>query len=144
MWITISLRTGFSLFFPCFVWGGREPTAALEEKARDESFAFRLAVYPIRRADRPHKTSCFYWFLSKPINGVCIICQERKCFHSWHIRYKGSSKNVRLLVDEFTSKRVDETSFSCKILISKTYLSCLLVYLFTCLLKMRVIYSCSR
>src|SRR5574344_152362 len=41
----------FSLFFPCSVWGGREPTAALAERTRDESRqTFRLGGYPIRQA----------------------------------------------------------------------------------------------
>ncbi|MFW5576623.1 MAG: hypothetical protein ACOCNN_06920, partial [Bacteroidales bacterium] len=26
-----SLKMGFSLFFPCYVWGGRAPTAALAD-----------------------------------------------------------------------------------------------------------------
>ena len=56
----ISLQTGFSLFFPCSVWGGRKPTAALSDKARDESSAFRLVVYPIRQADRSTQNKLFF------------------------------------------------------------------------------------
>ena len=55
------LRMGFSLFFPCSVWGGRVPTAALAEKARDESRkTFRLGIYQIRQADRPTQNKLFF------------------------------------------------------------------------------------
>ena len=47
------LETGFYLFFPCSVWGGREPTAALAERTRDGSRkAHWLGDYPIRQAVR--------------------------------------------------------------------------------------------
>ena len=42
------------------MWGGRKPTAALSDKARDESSAFRLVVYPIRQADRSTQNKLFF------------------------------------------------------------------------------------
>ncbi|MFW5586549.1 MAG: hypothetical protein ACOCNH_08215 [Bacteroidales bacterium] len=71
-WLAISLKMGFSLFFPCSVWGGRAPTAALADKARDESRkTFRLGIYQIRQAAGPHRTSGFYGFYLKyePLSG---------------------------------------------------------------------------
>ena len=49
--ICCPLKMGFSRFFPCSVWAGGEPTAALAERTRDESRqTCRLGDYPIRQA----------------------------------------------------------------------------------------------
>ena len=66
----VSLKTGFSRFFPCSVWGGREPTAALAEKARDEISAFRLVLYSIRRALAHTEQAIFNGFYQI----ACIFC----------------------------------------------------------------------
>ena len=66
-----SLKMGFSLFFPCYVWGGRAPTAALAERTRDESRqTFRLGDYPIRQAIAHTEQAVFNGFYQI----ACISC----------------------------------------------------------------------
>ena len=53
--VGFSLRMGFSWFFPCSVWGGREPTAALADKTQGGISARNTLLRGIIRQKKPKK-----------------------------------------------------------------------------------------
>ena len=93
-----SLKMGFSLFFPCYVWGGRAPTAALADKARDKNRqVFRLGIYQIRQADRPTQNKWFYLVFIFNITTSTYLHLKNLYFNSCkRQRYLPKMSNSRL------------------------------------------------